>query len=89
MGDCPSSGVLRFEEHERPLLPCELTVEFWDRDYPHDGDDPRINITAEDRHLASITTAGLNVEQVRELRDGLTHFLENNPPASREEDADA
>lgn len=84
MGECPASGVLVYEEHERQLLPCTLTVEFWNRDYPYLGDEPRINFTAEDTHLATIATSGLNAEQVQNLRDELTTWLDRNPAASRE-----
>lgn len=77
MGECLSSGTLVFEERERPYLPCTLTLEFWDRDYPDDGDEPRINFTAEDQHFDYAATAGLKFEQVRELRDSLTRWLDS------------
>lgn len=71
MGECPPSGVLAYDEGDRSTL----TVELWDRDDPERGDEPRVNVTAEDHERNYVATAGLRVDQVRELRDSLTRWL--------------
>jgi hypothetical protein len=53
MGECPPSGVLAYDEGDRSTL----TVEFWDRDDPERGDEPRVNVTAEAESLLTRGTA--------------------------------
>lgn len=72
MGECTPSGTLYYD-HDAGH--SELALEFWDRDYPDGGEEPRLNITATDYALSQTATAGLNFEQVRAVHNVLGEWL--------------
>jgi hypothetical protein len=55
-----------------------LTLDLWNRNDPYDGDDPRLNLTAEDHERQAIATAGLNLEQARALHRVLDRWIDAN-----------
>jgi hypothetical protein len=53
-----------------------VSVWFWDRDCPHEGDEPRVCVTCEDREYDFTASSGLSLAQAAELRDALSRWIE-------------
>jgi hypothetical protein len=79
MGECQPSATFVYEEAATagpPRISTSTSVEFWDRNYPHDGDEPRVNLTAEDVDRSTLATSGLVLDQVIALHHVLGLWIE-------------
>jgi hypothetical protein len=78
MGECLPSWTYTYEQSDHS---SEVTFETWDRDYPYEGDEPRINVTVVDfasreGDPETIACGGLDFEQVRAVHHVLGRWLQ-------------
>jgi hypothetical protein len=83
MGECLPSGSVQLREEDR----AAVTLEFWDADHPHPGDEPRVNVTCNNVTSTETVTAGLDLDAVREAHRALGAFLATHDPPAALEDA--